>query len=123
MRMTINIKQLFDKAIQATVENADYDYVITVEDSRDDTRWLQITWDTVNVYYPFTETPDQVLSQLGLELPDGMGVSDWAAMKNLTLWHSATNLEIMAAFVRAYLIKAFGMSTNGEGWQIKEITG
>ena len=118
--MRIDIRQLFDKAIQTTAENEDYDYMITVEDSHNDTHWFQIAWDVVNAHYPFTEAPNQVFAQRGLVLPDGMNVGAWAAMMYLTLEHDAVNVDAIAAFVNAYLENVFGMDADAENWQANE---
>src|SRR5437867_13411427 len=62
------------------------------------TAWIQITWDMVNMGYPFSKDPVQKLASLGITQLDDAELVGWEARKFVTFEHGGGDPESITRF-------------------------
>jgi hypothetical protein len=81
------------------------DCKVTVEDSLDCTKWVQLSWDSINAAYPFTNPPLEILNSFSIAIPEFVEISEWSPNRFVTFEHSAEPLEDLARFVEQYFAR------------------
>lgn len=92
------IRTLFAQAVDAAVQG-DTGYVAEAE--LPDSGWLQITWDAINLSYPSSQDPAEILRRI--DVPPYVEVSEWKPDAFVTFSHGADDLDRLATFVAAFL--------------------
>lgn len=88
------IRELFVRAIDAAAAG-DTRYIAEAE--LPDAGWLQVTWDAINMSYPSTQDPAEILARI--DVPQYVGVESWKPGEYVTFAHGADDLDRLAAFV------------------------
>ncbi|MEZ2442860.1 hypothetical protein AB6805_14145 [Chitinophaga sp. RCC_12] len=117
----INIREYLQKVMDFAIYG-NTKCIITFEHATAPQYWLQLTWDMLNVYYPFTNDPVIQLKQWDLDTfeKDGMSLVDWKASEYCTWEHDPENLDALADFIKQYLKKALGKDDSVTSWKIIE---
>ena len=102
------VRKSLDEAIDHAVEG-DRHHCVTLEARGDDSRWVQLTWDYVNVSYPSDEEPSVLLENMGIRLPKGITLERWERNKFATFEHPADPVEEIVRFVELYFEKVLGI--------------
>lgn len=89
----------------AHAEDGDRHHCITLEARRDDTLWVQLTWEYLNLSYPSDDEPAAVLARHGIALPSGVTLERWEPKKFATFEHPAEPENAIAEFVEEYFEK------------------
>src|SRR5689334_266800 len=98
----------FEKAItEAANGNTQICYLF--ESKADPNDWFQVTWDMLNLNYPFPEEPSSTLPKLGINGLEN-GLWNWEALKFVTFEHGS-NAQAAANFVEDYVRVVFGITT------------
>lgn len=87
---------LFDDAINRAA-GGEHDAIATW--SSDDGRWVDVTWDAINLAYPHTASPDAALA--GIPTPAYVELQEWAENSHVTFSHGAHDTAELADFVVA----------------------
>jgi hypothetical protein len=118
--MKINAANLLKKAIDRTVDDDDRDYIITLEHKKDKTKWIQLSWEMVNLAYPFDKNPKTKLKSLQLNIFANGTIKSWEANQYMTLSHSADDIETIANFIDGYVEKVFECPFDDRNFNIEE---
>ena len=107
---------LFDKIVDNTIE--DRDYFMTMEDEKGS--WIQITSSSINLYYPSSLTPEELLREQEIPLPEGVKINAHEAKKYLTLGYDIfkSRNEIIQ-IIDLYVTKVL-LSNIESSWHITE---
>lgn len=92
------IRELFARAVDAAAAG-DTRYI--AEADLPDSGWLQVTWDAINMSYPSSQDPTEILARL--DVPQYVEVEEWKPGEFVTLSHGADDLDRLAAFVADFL--------------------
>ncbi len=101
-------------------EKTNFDWCVALESKIRSEIWVQLTWDCVNLYYPFADDP---MIRLGsLDWPtESLELVSWEADLFLTLsFQSAESIPTVSAFVCRYLEIMLDHSTAWDAWQQDE---
>lgn len=113
------IEKLLQRAIDEAAEG-NVDFCVLLESKSDEKCWVQLTWDSINVAYPFKQKPLRKLEELGIETFAGIEVSQWKPGLFATFGHGADVLKEMAVFVASYFELALGVSPARKEMRIEE---
>jgi hypothetical protein len=97
-----SIEQHLQEVIGAA-ENGNTDLCITLEAEKDLSRWLQLTWDSLNFAYPLAAAPADGLAGCGLDVPGVLELTGWEAGTYVTFAHGADPIPAISQFVDLYL--------------------
>ncbi len=116
-----NIKQYLQKVTDLAVDGGTR-RTITLEHATEIQYWFQLTWDMINICYPFTGHPAIQLKQYGLdtEAQQGLYLVDWKANQYCTSEHDANDLDAIAGFILQYFKKALAINDDAAAWNIIE---
>jgi hypothetical protein len=117
--MTLHILQYAEKALAEAVNNENYKYLCTMETSADPQKWIQLRYDTVNLYYPCGEEPVSALQKFNISLPAGVTVTEWETNVYCTLEHDANQLVELTGFIELYVEKIMECAPD-DTWTINE---
>lgn len=78
--------------------------------------WLQVMPGTVNMAYPFTEDPLELLRRLGVRSPPDVYLVEWSAGEYATFGFSDIAPRDHASFVDQLFVKVFGCD---EAYEVK----
>ncbi|HEY1067111.1 MAG TPA: hypothetical protein VGE52_13400 [Pirellulales bacterium] len=107
------IAEKFDEAM-AAAEEGDRDYCVTLEVVGDSTRWIQLTWDSLNFAYPATVPPMELLARYGIVAPEFVNLEDWRPEQYATFSHAAEPRAELVAFIEAYIAQVLGVAPTTE---------
>ena len=113
------VRRLFEQ-----IEAEYFDFTITVSDNEADERWLQLQGNSINLPYPHTGAPEEVL----LSFDDIFGsvtwdVESWEAGRYVTIdWGPLGNgpEPTLAAIVTRLLENHLGLPVDSERWVVSE---
>jgi hypothetical protein len=112
------ISEQFRRAINQTAETG-AEWCVTLESKRDPDCYIQFTSEHVNLAYPCTDDPQQILDALP-SFPD-RNVAGWEANSYLTLEHGIENaISPMGDFVEKYIVKVLQQTADQTDWTITE---
>ena len=94
-------------------------FCITLESTKDSSRWVQLTRDTVNAAYPEKRAPEAVLEEKGIRLPDRVGLMQWEAGTFATFEHPGRPPGPIAAFTESYMKRVLGIETSAGSLNIQ----
>jgi hypothetical protein len=97
-----SIEQHLREVIGAA-ENGNTDLCISVEAEQGPSRWVQLTWDSLNFAYPLTATPADGLARCGVDVPGFLELTGWEAGVYVTFEHGVDPAPAIAQFVELYL--------------------
>ena len=100
-------------------ESGNDTFCVTLESTKDSSRWVQLTHYTVNAAYPEKRAPEAVLEEKGIRLPDRMGLMQWEAGTYATFEHSGKPTGPIAAFTESYMKRVLGMETSAGSLNIQ----
>ena len=113
------IEDQLRRAIDETAASG-LDWCVTLESKSAPENWVQLTWDHVNLHYPFADDPVVRLAGIGWPM-DSLDLESWEANTFVTFSHAADDsLPDVAAFVRRYVETLLQQSTLIEDWAIDE---
>jgi hypothetical protein len=105
-RMLIDeIQRILDAASEGDTDQC---LDIILPDSPD--AWAQITWDTINAYYPYFDEPENHLTK-DIRLPNGSEVIEWKPGEFVTVECGVDDARAIEEFVIRYL----SMVTDNQG--------
>jgi hypothetical protein len=111
------VAEWFQRAV-AAAEEGESGFVVTLESRRDANKWIQLTWDAINVAYPLATDPGAELARRGFELPEYVELSSWEAGKFATFAHAAEPLPELVAFVERYSREVLGVDPSEEAFAV-----
>ena len=109
------------QAIDAAV-HGDADFRLSLEAKNDASRWLQISWDTINAAYPRSEEPVHVLNEFAIAIPSHVAVSEWVPKQYVTFEHGAEPQRVLVSFIEAYCAHVLGHEATAEKFKVMEET-
>jgi hypothetical protein len=121
--MTLKILYYLEKALDEAINNAYYDYLCTIENTIDTKKWFQIKYDSINLYYPYSDNPLTKLNELKIELSKSMTISEWEPNVYLTIEHYSddeNHLIELKDIIELYLEKVMDC-VDLESWRVIEI--
>lgn len=90
------------------VANSEPDSMITLTHHSDDSQWLQLLPDKVNVSYPFRQSPADLIDDLNFPHRDRVVEGFWEAELFADFETHAMTTDQLVDFINAYLSEAFG---------------
>lgn len=96
---------MLNKQIQKVVEAAvdgDTDQCLNINLHDDDQKWVQVTWDMINAFYPYENEPQYHLTDLCV-IPSGSEIIDWKAGQYVTIKYDTDDVNEIRTFIIAYL--------------------
>ncbi len=101
-------------------ESSGLDWCVTLDSKRDPSKWVQFTWNSVNLRYPMTEPPSKTLTIIGW--PDGnLERVSWEPGLSLTLSYGADeSIPQIAEMVRKYIEVILEEKCVPENWAMSE---
>lgn len=96
---------LFEEGLREVVAqavNGETHHCVTIEGRTDDSKWVQLTWDSINMAYPREVAPAQTLESAGIDLPEALAIEDWKSGLYLTFEHSAEHFDVLGEFIANY---------------------
>ncbi|MEV0675000.1 hypothetical protein AB0I60_00615 [Actinosynnema sp. NPDC050436] len=91
-----SVAALFEEAVDRAAAG-EHGAVVSWTSGED--RWVQVTWDAVNLAYPHGRSPEEVLA--GIALPEYVTLRGWEAGSYVTFDHGAHDTTVLADFVVA----------------------
>lgn len=89
-------------------------FKITLSDKQEPSKWLQLSWDSLNFAYPEVEPPSVILRRCHIHTPPYVEVSEWEPGRFVTFSHGAEPLEQLAEFAEAiFTLVVHGDPTSG----------
>ncbi len=104
-----SFEEAFEKVL-AEAADGNTSLCVTFENEADDSKWIQMTWDSINASYPNREDPLKLLRGFGLSVPRYVEVIGWEAEKYVTFSHGADDLPALSAFVVQYVTRILGVA-------------
>ncbi|MGJ8654363.1 MAG: hypothetical protein ACSHX8_13975 [Opitutaceae bacterium] len=86
-------------------ETGETNWCATLEDEKQN--WIQITWDSLNLKFPYSQPPEEVLNQKQIILAPNMEISGHEKESYLTLSHGGYETEEITTIIRDYFDKIF----------------
>lgn len=99
-------------------ENGNTDFFITLEAKDDQSKWIQFTWDSINLAYPFNSEPAQNLSKLKILLPNEFELIAWEKNLYVTFSHNAEKINEITGFAEEYARRIFEIEPISEAINI-----
>lgn len=118
--MAINLKAIFDNLLTGSKELQDKMY--TIENTIEQEYWLQITPESINAFYPFTETPLDKLQEIDIAAHSEIVITDWKANQYVTFTYEKNDIKKVVGFVQSYLVKVLKYDKNSDNWKLTEET-
>jgi len=119
--MAINLNAIFDDLHKESKELHDKTY--TIENILEQEYWLQITPESINAFYPFTETPLDKLQEIDITAHSEIIITDWKANQYVTFRYENNDIKKVVGFVQSYLDKVLKYNKDSDKWkQIVEST-
>src|SRR5262249_51234719 len=84
--------------------------MITLTNCLDDSKWMQLLHDKINISYPFVSNPDKQLTELGLPHATKLRVGFWEPKLFADFSVSTLSKLELAEFLIAYMSTVFGTS-------------
>ena len=112
------IETYLAKAINETVESG-VDWCVTLESKRDGNKWIQLTAHYINLYYPFSESPDEALQSLPMPECE-IELESFEPGTFITYEHGADKLQELANFVNVYARLFLNEEPAVENWDVTE---
>jgi hypothetical protein len=107
----------FRRAV-AAAEEGERDFTVTLESRQDPNRWIQLTWDAINVAFPLATEPTAELARRGFTLPEDVELAAWEAGKFATFEHGAEPFAELVAFVERYSREVLGVEPEESAYVI-----
>ncbi len=93
---------------------------VMIASAKDPEIWLQITWNMINLSYPFANEPESQLKTLGLVLPQGTQIVEWEPQESATWEFDVSDPAKITEFALAYLAAVYGDSCAPEQLVIEQ---
>ena len=114
------IEDELHRAVEETASSG-VDWCVTLESKRSPTKWIQLTWEQINLHYPLDDDPSTTLGQIGWPDPD-LELASWQAGSFVTFLHKADeSLPRVAEFVRRYMEVILDENCLAEAWKASEM--
>ncbi len=96
------------------------EYCVLLESVAFPDRWVQLTWDSVNAAYPYTDEPLARIRADGVPTYPNMTLSEWESEKYATFKHPLKPLAEIAEFVSQYIEVILGVSSAEDALSVEE---
>ncbi|MEU5404000.1 hypothetical protein ABZ348_32495 [Streptomyces sp. NPDC005963] len=105
-----------------------FDFTVTASDSEDESRWLQLRGNSINLPYPHTDPPDEVLPAFEVFGNMSWSVESWAAEKYVTIdWgpsesgpDAVDDGSLLTGVVTRLAERYLGLPVASERWTVTE---
>lgn len=98
------------KKVIAEAGNGNTKLCCVIESTKNSDHWVQITWDMVNLGYPYSTHPLEKLAELGIRKIADAELAGWEPNKFMTFEHGGSNAEVTARFVEDYVHNLFDIA-------------
>ena len=109
------LRRALDQKIETGV-----DWCVTLESIRNPEHWIQLTWEHVNMYYPYDTEPASALASIGWP-NESLELESWESNTFVTFSHFADeSIADAVAFVQRYIETILKGGCNVEDWRVSE---
>ncbi|MGW4032778.1 hypothetical protein ACWEFL_26335 [Streptomyces sp. NPDC004838] len=124
--MTLNPEHIVRRLFEET-EAENFDFTITLSDSEDEERWLQLRGSSINVPYPHSDSPEQVMPGFDVFGTVSWGVDSWEPGRYATLdWGVDEGPErrderlVLTTVLTRMLENYLGLPVDSGRWVVEE---
>ena len=103
------IKETIEDIINLA-ESGEIDWCVTFEDRNDN--WVQFTWDSINLKYPFSMKPKNLLNNKQIQLSSNMKIVSYKDDLFLTIANDYVDIDDLTFFIKDYFKKIFDSEEN-----------